>query len=303
MTFTHIYSSHLQRAVKTAVLIRGAQLGHTRRLGSDSKVPDVVQLPILMERDFGSLEGKKWYEKPLKPEIGDKETSLQDKANAAPFIDVESAGSMAKRTDKFLDEYLLPLLNDDTGTIDHVAPIVAVVSHGVILSVLWKRLLLRLSSKSVTVSAGISANPRISLQNLGAWSNTGYLELNVKRAKLQARTAVNGPAVCADLEKSITGKNFPPIKAEVDYPNLARIAPADIDVGGQEHDTAGAQPASPAPQSKPTKLAYGWTAVIRTVNGKEHLKGLKRTRGGVGSAQHDASQKSIDVFFKRQKVG
>jgi hypothetical protein len=39
-----------------------------------------------------------------------------------------------------------------------------------------------------------------------------------------------------------------------------------------------------------------------TVNGKDHLKGLKRTGGGVGSSRHDASQKGIESFFKRRKV-
>ncbi|KAL6710868.1 hypothetical protein ACN47E_007925 [Coniothyrium glycines] len=61
----------------------------------------------------------------------------------------------------------------------------------------------------------------------------------------------------------------------------------------------------PATQNKrPTSKAIieGWTTVIRTINGKDHLLGLKRTGGGVGSSRHDASQKSIETFFKRRKV-
>ena len=42
--------------------------------------------------------------------------------------------------------------------------------------------------------------------------------------------------------------------------------------------------------------------VIKTINGKEHLKGLKRTRG-VGSSQYDEGQKKIETFFKKAKVG
>ena len=42
--------------------------------------------------------------------------------------------------------------------------------------------------------------------------------------------------------------------------------------------------------------------VIQTVNGTEHLKGLKRTRG-VGSSPYDEGQKKIETFFKKAKVG
>ena len=50
-------------------------------------------------------------------------------------------------------------------------------------------------------------------------------------------------------------------------------------------------------------ILHGWNMVIRKVNGKDHLKGLKRTGGGVGSSQFDEGQKKIETFFKKQKVG
>lgn len=37
---------------------------------------------------------------------------------------------------------------------------------------------------------------------------------------------------------------------------------------------------------------------ILTIDSKEHLSGLRRTRGGIGSATHDMRQKRIDQFFK-----
>lgn len=46
----------------------------------------------------------------------------------------------------------------------------------------------------------------------------------------------------------------------------------------------------------------GLAMIIRAVNGKEHLQGLKRTRG-VASGKHDEGQKKIDGFFKKSKVG
>ena len=43
------------------------------------------------------------------------------------------------------------------------------------------------------------------------------------------------------------------------------------------------------------------TLKVITINGKDHLLNLKRTRGGVGSAAYDTRQKNIDGFFKRPK--
>ncbi|KAJ6109356.1 hypothetical protein N7486_001590 [Penicillium sp. IBT 16267x] len=46
-------------------------------------------------------------------------------------------------------------------------------------------------------------------------------------------------------------------------------------------------------------LLNGWAMRIVAVDSKEHLAGLHRTRGGIGSAIHDSRQKRIDQFFKR----
>lgn len=46
-------------------------------------------------------------------------------------------------------------------------------------------------------------------------------------------------------------------------------------------------------------LLNGWAMKIVAVDSKEHLAGLHRTRGGIGSAIHDSRQKRIDQFFKR----
>jgi hypothetical protein len=47
----------------------------------------------------------------------------------------------------------------------------------------------------------------------------------------------------------------------------------------------------------------GWNIIIQKINGKDHLKGLKRTGGGVGSSRFDEGQRKIETFFKKQKVG
>jgi hypothetical protein len=42
------------------------------------------------------------------------------------------------------------------------------------------------------------------------------------------------------------------------------------------------------------------TLLVKEVNCTDHLKGLKKTRGGIGSARFDDKQKSIDSFFGAQ---
>lgn len=43
--------------------------------------------------------------------------------------------------------------------------------------------------------------------------------------------------------------------------------------------------------------------IVKTVNGREHLKNLERTRGGIGSSKHDEGQRKIESFFKKEKKG
>ncbi|KAF2711952.1 phosphoglycerate mutase-like protein [Pleomassaria siparia CBS 279.74] len=282
LCFTQIYSSHLQRASKTAGLIREAQVRTQISSSSACGVPTVVQLPILMEKDFGSNEGKKWYEKPsesIEPRQGEK--------NLLRFVDVESKDSMAQRADAFLDDHLLRLFDD---TSESAKRIVAVVSHGMMLSMLWKRLLLRLPSKSVTFSPELAANPRISLDHLGAWSNTGYMELDMEWAESSETN------VAVSTSTSSTWQNDTALEEVGDQSGIQPLTQSDTSIREQGHSIPLASKlVSP-------KLAQGWRTSIQTINGKSHLQGIKRTGGGVGSARHDASQKKIDNFFKRRRT-
>jgi hypothetical protein len=231
-----------------------------------------------MEQDFGSCEGKRWNE-------GPKSQALKDTPG---FVDIESAESMAQRADRFLDDHLVPFFHEPDDTDE---PVVAVVSHGIMLSKLWKRLLLRLPLKSVSFSPSLLAGAReYSLGHLGGWSNTGYLELQARRP-LVPPTAV------------------PPQPAETDAssPPTPESAPADA-VEGQADAKPSPQNTSQVPVSEVSQpsnaltVPVGWTTSIETVNGRDHLQSLKRTRGGVGSSRHDSSQKNIDSFFKKRKV-
>lgn len=266
LTFTHFYSSHLQRAAKTAVLIRDAQ-AMRMTASSAPETPAVIQLPVLMEQDFGYLEGKKFYER-----AADGKHSAsphhQPRTASGGSVPVESKDSLAQRADTFLDEHLLPLLDS---TAESVEPVIAIVSHGIMLSSLWKRLLARLPERSVKLTPELAYTASVTLEHLGGWSNTGYLELRMSHTALELPHASRAAA--------------PGVVTKV----IDELPPVSIT------ETAMA--------SKIRMLSPGWSTVICTINGKDHLKGLKRTGGGVGSSRHDDSQKSIESFFKRRKIG
>jgi hypothetical protein len=232
---------------------------------------------MLMEQDFGSCEGKRWND-------GPKSQALKVTPG---FVDIESAESMAQRADCFLDDHLVPLFLEPDDTDE---PVVAVVSHGIMLSKLWKRLLLRLPPKSVSFSPSLLAGAReYSLEHLGGWSNTGYLELQARRPLVPPTAVPSQPA-----------------ETDASSPPTPESAPADA-VEGQANAELSPQDLSQVPVSDDCQLTIaltapsGWTTSIETVNGRDHLQNLKRTRGGVGSARHDSSQKNIDSFFKKRK--
>ena len=301
LTFMHLFSSHLQRAAKTAGLIRETQLPPEDETELARDVPEVTQLRILMEQDFGDLEGKKWT---------DIQAELQNKPG---FVAVETREAMGRRADIFLDEHLLPLLDD---TIDGSDFVIAVVSHGIFLSTLWKRLLRRLPAKSISLSPGLQSTARSSLEHLGGWSNTGYLELLMKRDEAKQ------PFPIADAAPSPTSKPglSQPVQARLDDTigpvevfqttiqartgEVVASTPLINDTAkvGETTPAAATPPTPPTSRSSGLRIARGWATTILTINGKTHLKGLKRTGGGVGSSRHDASQKGIESFFKRRKV-
>jgi hypothetical protein len=227
----------------TAKAIEDAQKSKHADVGDTT----VVQLELLREQDFGSFECMPWSSQRSKittdrlPRLGD-----------AGFRPKETSEAMARRANIFLDEYILPQL-----AIDHEQEgIVALVSHGLILAVLWKSLLARFGPETVSLETeiGSKAGSR-PLEYLPGWSNTGYVELHM-------------------------------VKTPV---SVAELVPCSEDTPG------------PASNDRPAKLP-GWRIVVQSVNRKDHLSNLKRTRGGVGSSTYDTRQKNLDGYFKKPRV-
>ncbi|KAJ4321029.1 hypothetical protein N0V94_003087 [Neodidymelliopsis sp. IMI 364377] len=292
LSFTHLYSSHLQRAAKTAGLVREAQLASTANADPFRTVPEVTQLPILMEQDFGDLEGKRWSK---------MQAGLQNKPG---HLAVETKEAMGQRADIFLDEHLLPLLISTSGGPETV---IAIVSHGIFLSTLWKRLLQRLPAKSISLCSNLQATARSSLEHLGGWSNTGYLELLITRVEAQ-RTSLSNVAPSRSSKPDASQPSNSKLDDIVGVVEVAQIpaggaAHGAITVAGDRKLALSMSSDPTIPDTPRTSTAFDCMTTILTINGKDHLKGLKRTGGGVGSSRHDASQRRIESFFKRRKVG
>ena len=104
------------------------------------QVPAVVRLELLREQDFGSLELVPWSSRQAQ--------SSPDPANPT-FRPQETSEAMALRAEMFLTDFILPLFaaSDDTGK--PAQECVAVVSHGLFLSVLWQTLLRKFNTPVV----------------------------------------------------------------------------------------------------------------------------------------------------------
>ncbi|KAK4636144.1 Adenosylcobalamin/alpha-ribazole phosphatase [Fulvia fulva] len=276
--FSHIFASPLSRALKTAQAVHAAQKSSDK--GQDQL--SIAQVPDLIEQDFGHYEGKSFHARTEARKTG-KESHREKHIYDPDFVDVESKESLNKRADAFLDQHMIPLFEKKPVS---GRRIVAIVSHGILLSHLWRRLLARFASKSVTVAPEvIAARDSIVLEHLGGWSNTGYLELVLSQT--EAVVGVSGDE-SELLSTSRTGDNQD-LKTKVD---ATATTPPPVPPVIDEKKTT----------SVPGSMK-GWTTMIRGIDRKEHLTGLKRQRGGIGRSAHDEGQKKLDGFFKRQRTG
>ncbi|CAF9942804.1 MAG: hypothetical protein ALECFALPRED_010078 [Alectoria fallacina] len=257
LRFRKIFSSDLQRALKTATAIRLAQPLPDCNAAPEAEL-HITALTVLREQDFGFYEGKPFYARTRDSNTSGKENHRIQHQDDIDFKDVESKESMALRMSSFLQDHLVPAIQSEL--MERYSDI-AVVSHGIILSQLWRCFLKLLTKNSIILSPGLSEGTGgiTPLEYLGGWSNTGYLELEILKKESVAE---------AELAISIA-------------------APLTLDLSNAVSD------ASPP--------LYQYKVIVNTVNGKEHLKGLKRTRG-VGSSKFDEGQKTIESFFKKRRV-
>lgn len=271
--FTHIFASPLTRAFKTAQAVSRAQ----PRLDGDTAAVEIVQAPNLIEQNFGYYEGKAFHARSDPKKTG-REVHREQHKDEPGFVDVESKESMNKRADVFLDEHVMPLFEKASACEKHV---VAIVSHGMLLSHLWRRILRRLPPKTVSINPEVtSARGSIVLEHLGGWSNTGYLELSLSQ---------EGAAVATVTESTETTLDSTSAASSVACGTTEQHASSSTDFTGTITTTTS------------SRVLSGWSLLIQGIDRKDHLVGLKRQRGGIGRTAHDDKQQKIHSFFKRPR--
>lgn len=310
---THIFASPLQRAFKTADVLRAAQVttgdgAQEKAEGDKAKaIPEVTSVPELVEQDFGFYEGKPFHARQWGSNKSRREGRHDDYKKDPGFVDVEAKESLNKRCDAFRDEHLLPLLGADTKSDELV---VAVVSHGILLSHLWRSLLRRLPPKSIVVDPDVfhvhRRGRKIVLEHLGGWSNTGFLELSFERSapppgftvssfRLEKRVDTDERQMDVPSVADIEDSNESTLKTLLGTPR--DVAP-DTPEPTKEARASSGLDASPTPKIS----LQGYKTAILAINGREHLQNLKRNRGGSDFARYDENQKTIEAFFKRPKT-
>lgn len=210
-----------------------------------------ILTPDLRERDFGSLEGRRW-------------TGPRFLVHA----ESESKVSMKRRATSFLNKYLLPLFFDNPDRDMNVA----IISHGLLLRTLWSCLGELFDPRYISSAPGIAlwkGEPAALI--LPVWSNTGYMTLSIQQ---------NPPQPQPTMQRHPEHRDTP----------LAQALEMDII---ESPMSAQAQPVTDA-----SALLHGWSMKVMAIDDQGHLLGLRRTRGGIGSATHDTRQKKIDHFFK-----
>lgn len=209
---------------------------------------------------------------------------------------------MKLRCARFIDAYLIPILLEE-----EEGQVVVIVAHGIILSHLWRGILGRFRESNVSVSSditGVAAG--FSLQHLGGWSNTGYLELVVTDAASVISTT--SPLKRKLSEGVEVGDVVPAVPDQMS--NVVQpVAVADDQTprSSSPRTPPPTTPTKPLPSSpqeplSPTTILSSKKLSIKAINSLTHLTGLKKTRGGIGSLKHDDSQKTISSFFKKRKT-
>lgn len=183
----------------------------------------VTELKILREQDFGHYEGKPFYARAEGSAKSGIDNHRSQHQNDPAFKDVESNDLMDLRMNQFLNGHLLPIIHKTSKQ----SSAIAIVSHGIVLSRLWKCILKILPKNSVSLSPGLSlGNGAVtSLEHLGGWSNTGFLELEVHKKELGTESGI-----------SVTGYSPGPLHGTIDGTALVPNIRVEIKtVNGKKH--------------------------------------------------------------------
>jgi broad specificity phosphatase PhoE len=272
-----IFSSDLQRAFKTAECIRLAQ---------PIPLVETTKLKLLREKDFGSYEGKEFSWQFPEERVSD-------------FKRAESKASIIGRMSTFTESHLAESFENGTNE-----DTVAVVGHGIILHYLWRCIADRFQQQNIAVPPGILDRPVLVdeppsryLKYIGEWSNTGYMDIDIQRKPILPQDT--DPAASPSLQPSASN-----IHDGVDHESQTLRASAEL---GDPTTSNGemsilSNAVLNTPMSRPQTSFHDMNLTLKAVNCRDHLRDLKKTRGGIGSLEYDDRQMTMDSFIKRRRI-
>jgi hypothetical protein len=176
-------------------------------------LPETIRLELLREQDFGSLELTPWASK--------QAFDAHDTRSDPEFKHKETVIAMKARADQFLDDFIVPLWAIGVDAQEDYC--VAVVSHGLFLSALWKALVTRFEVQNISVAPEIASVPGARpLDHIPGWTNTGYLELVIETGT----GSLPPDSVSTDHETTESGE-----QAE----ELSKFTMKIVEVNGRDH--------------------------------------------------------------------
>ncbi|KAL8283206.1 hypothetical protein RQP46_005984 [Phenoliferia psychrophenolica] len=260
---TAIYTSDLKRARTTAQAVYDANQ-------SNPKPPFTVST-LLREQYFGKAEGEAWdagkYSSAGLPWDEHRAFELAPEA--------ESLNAVGSRADLALRHFLAPhiLASSLPGAEPHH---VVLVAHGIFLS-------------EMLFSLKRAEDPNYRFLKSGGYENTAWARVEITplltpdELAAAASSAVQNPVVEAQPTTAGTGPESPykSVDAVALPPRHASLPPA-------------LHPNDQVPVIKTEVIA---------LNQRDHLEGLVRQKGGIGSAKHDEHQKKLKEYFAGGKGG
>ena len=192
----------------------------------------------------------------------------------------------------------MPSLKDASESEEAVA--MMVVSHGVLLKHIFRQFTLRLPARTIYMGSWRNWNVVCSQSlNIRQWSNTGYLELHFSPSTSLHTQGL--PAHEIEYRKGMGGitKDWMTLSVEPMKSGSGRdkldghqSIPSETDMNIDETNMQ----LMPVPE-RGKSFPFSWVTLIVTVNGTAHLRSLKRTGGGIGSAKFDKCQTTLHKFL------
>lgn len=292
-----VYASDLKRATQTA---QALHVSH-----STAHTIPFFRSPILREQCFGSSEGTPWIS-PFTNSESIGLTFAERRAKRFPGQEGESLQDVELRARWFVAKVILPWLlkaqsesrpttnghhppstPSSSATNNVIHPIhLVVVAHGIFLSEFLRVLML-------------CHRPEVEPPRMAGFANTGWsrLEVTLRDYEDLGSVGAKNGNLFATTEQTGTGQNV--------WPHPPAAFPARFTNTCIPFGYPPSLP-SPLPALPATALSDSDEDVLYVprldvevvhLNNSHHLAGLKRQKGGIGSAAYSPEQKKLEAFF------